>query len=58
MVKGPPAPAGYARTSVALTRAKNPDEVVASYPARGSAFEFRGVADGEYELSCRRLWGQ
>lgn len=57
MVKGPPAPAGYARTSVTLTRAKNPDEVVASYPARGSAFEFRGVADGEYEISAQTTLG-
>ena len=56
-VKSPPAPAGYARTSVTLTRAKNPDEVVASYPARGSAFEFRGVADGEYEISAQTSLG-
>ena len=57
LVKSPPAPAGYARTSVTLTRAKNPDEVVASYPARGSAFEFRGVADGEYEISAQTTLG-
>jgi Carboxypeptidase regulatory-like domain len=56
-VKSPPAPAGYARTSVTLTRAKNPDEVVASFPARGSAFEFRGVADGEYEISAQTSLG-
>jgi len=56
-VNSPPAPAGYARTSVTLTRAKNPDEVVASYPARGAAFEFRGVADGEYELSAQTSMG-
>jgi len=56
-VKGPPAPAGYARTAVTLTRAKSRDEVVASYPARGSAFEFRGVADGEYEISAQTSLG-
>jgi len=56
-VKGPPAPAGYARTTLTLTRAKNPDEVVTSVPARGSAFEFRGVADGEYEISAQTSLG-
>ena len=56
-VKGPPAPAGYARTSVTLTRAKSPDEVVTSAPARGAAFEFRGVADCEYEISAQTSLG-
>jgi hypothetical protein len=57
MIKSPAAPAGYARSSATLTRAKSPDEVVASFPARGSAFEFRGVADGEYELSAQTNLG-
>jgi uncharacterized membrane protein YgcG len=56
-VKGPPAPTGYARSSVTLTRVKNPNEVVSSSAARGVAFEFRGVADGEYEISAQTTLG-
>ncbi len=57
-VKAPgPAKVGYARSSVTMSRAKHEGEVVSSATARGSAFAFYGVADGEYELLAQTSLG-
>jgi hypothetical protein len=52
-----PAVNGFARPSVTLARASHEGEVLTSGGARGSAFEFYGVADGEYVLSAQSSSG-
>jgi hypothetical protein len=57
-VKAPgAAKVGYTRSSVTMSRAKHEGEVVSSATARGSAFAFYGVADGEYELLAQTSLG-
>jgi Carboxypeptidase regulatory-like domain len=52
-----PAGNGFARPSVTLARANHEGEVLTSGGARGSAFEFYGIADGEYILSAQSSSG-
>jgi len=48
---------GYGRTTIVLARAKHGDEIVSSSSARGTAFAFYGVPDGEYDLSAQTTLG-
>ncbi|HKC63932.1 MAG TPA: carboxypeptidase-like regulatory domain-containing protein [Pyrinomonadaceae bacterium] len=48
---------GYARAVVTLSRANHEGEVVSFVTARGAAFVFYGVANGEYELSAETSIG-
>jgi hypothetical protein len=52
-----PAGNGFARSLVTLARANHEGEVLTSSGAKGSAFEFYGVADGEYVLSAQSSSG-
>lgn len=44
---------GYSFSTVTLSLAKHEGETVSATVARGSAFAFYGVADGEYELEAQ-----
>ena len=48
---------GYARSVVTLARANHEGEAVSFTTARGAAFVFYGVANGEYELSAETSLG-
>src|SRR5205085_4479261 len=48
---------GYARSVVTLSRANHEGEVISFATARGAAFVFYGVANGEYELSAETTVG-
>src|SRR5947209_8423019 len=48
---------GYARSVVTLSRANHEGEVISFATARGAAFVFYGVANGEYELSAETTLG-